>query len=900
MQVRIQARRERAAFYGALMAAAMAVSGSGGPASAQPWEDRLPDVGHGGASDRSDGPRGGLRLAQAGSLQRGFGIPAQPLASALTLFGQQSGLQVSVDGALVRGLSTSGVQGRMTAERAVQRLLAGTGLSYDFVGTATIVIQRPGADGSGPVDGELLERITVESPSGSEPGDEPFRTPGSSAYISGEQIERVRPSSPGDIFRDAPGVLSGSNHNGPAIDVNIRGVQGHNRVKVMVEGTQQESSSYRGYAGPDNRTYVDPELIGGIEIEKGPGSGPYGAGTTAGVVNVRLLGADDIVRDGQLFGARLRGGVGNNAVGPRFRDFIIWQRNGDGELLEEGGEDFTHENWFGSFAGAIKDENFEVVAAYARQKQGNYFSGTHGPTTYDWTFNDFRYPLVPGKKRTDTVEYAPKAIPGGEVPNTAKETTSWLLKGVGRLDGGHTLELGALDYKGEFGRVFPSLVRLYPLQQYGHMRAESKRYWSKYTWDPDNDLIAFNANVWTALSEEGSVRSGAAALETSSWGTEVWNASKFETPIGGVALSYGGSYASSSLTLPNRADGTRRVAGGYADAALAPFEWLTFNAGLRYDHFDSDGYSERRVCNWSVSPPCVNVKREGTLQDSAVSPRLGVTIEPIEGLQLFAQYSEGFRPPSIVETSGSGPSGNFEFNPDLRPERLESWELGVNVLHDGLLRADDAFRAKLVYFDNTHTDYIVRGPVPGTRRDLQFLNIPGANIKGFEASVSYDVGFLFASVGFNYLSEFEYCYERWRTVVVKEGTRYRPKPELVPDDCHDVAFVSDWQNSYMPPQYTGSATLGMRLFDQSLVLGARVSFHGEAVLPMPEESGLNFPIRWSEAQIVDLFGSYTFNDRATLGFSVENLTDRFYVSPLAVAQIPSPGRTARVDFTLRF
>ncbi|MCG8558281.1 MAG: hypothetical protein MI824_00640, partial [Hyphomicrobiales bacterium] len=106
MQVRIQARRERAAFYGALMAAAMAVSGSGGPASAQPWEDRLPDVGHGGASDRSDGPRGGLRLAQAGSLQRGFGIPAQPLASALTLFGQQSGLQVSVDGALVRGLST--------------------------------------------------------------------------------------------------------------------------------------------------------------------------------------------------------------------------------------------------------------------------------------------------------------------------------------------------------------------------------------------------------------------------------------------------------------------------------------------------------------------------------------------------------------------------------------------------------------------------------------------------------------------------------------------------------------------------------------------------------------------------------------------------------------------------
>lgn len=34
-----------------------------------------------------------------------FNIPAQPLTSALAAFGQQSGLQVTVNGALVRGMS---------------------------------------------------------------------------------------------------------------------------------------------------------------------------------------------------------------------------------------------------------------------------------------------------------------------------------------------------------------------------------------------------------------------------------------------------------------------------------------------------------------------------------------------------------------------------------------------------------------------------------------------------------------------------------------------------------------------------------------------------------------------------------------------------------------------------
>ena len=37
-----------------------------------------------------------------------------------------------------------------------------------------------------------------------------------------------------------------------------------------------------------------------------------------------------------------------------------------------------------------------------------------------------------------------------------------------------------------------------------------------------------------------------------------------------------------------------------------------------------------------------------------------------------------------------------------------------------------------------------------------------------------------------------------------------------------------------------------------------------------------------------------------MNFSVENLTDQFYVSPLLVTPMPSPGRTARLSLTGRF
>ncbi|RCK29514.1 TonB-dependent siderophore receptor [Thalassospira lucentensis] len=90
-----------------------------------------------------------------------FDIPAQSLTSALAQFGVQSGLQVTVDGALVRGLEGRAVTGTMRADTALEVLLGGTGLNYDVTGDGTVVIEALQTGAA--ADGEVLDPVRVEA-----------------------------------------------------------------------------------------------------------------------------------------------------------------------------------------------------------------------------------------------------------------------------------------------------------------------------------------------------------------------------------------------------------------------------------------------------------------------------------------------------------------------------------------------------------------------------------------------------------------------------------------------------------------------------------------------------------------------------------------------------------------
>src|SRR5690349_14812136 len=60
-----------------------------------------------------------------------FRIPAQPVQSALALFAKQSGIQILFPYDRVAGLLTQSVNGKMTPDAALSRLIAGTGLKMN-------------------------------------------------------------------------------------------------------------------------------------------------------------------------------------------------------------------------------------------------------------------------------------------------------------------------------------------------------------------------------------------------------------------------------------------------------------------------------------------------------------------------------------------------------------------------------------------------------------------------------------------------------------------------------------------------------------------------------------------------------------------------------------------------
>lgn len=69
-----------------------------------------------------------------------FSIPAQPLISAISRYGDATGSEALYDASLAIGRVSGDVQGVLTPSEALQRLLARTGLSARFVAEGTFVV----------------------------------------------------------------------------------------------------------------------------------------------------------------------------------------------------------------------------------------------------------------------------------------------------------------------------------------------------------------------------------------------------------------------------------------------------------------------------------------------------------------------------------------------------------------------------------------------------------------------------------------------------------------------------------------------------------------------------------------------------------------------------------------
>ncbi|MDR6100973.1 hemoglobin/transferrin/lactoferrin receptor protein [Agrobacterium larrymoorei] len=573
---------------------------------------------------------GHARAQEVADAQKAFAIAPQPLASALTLFGQQSGLQISVDAAAVRDHRTRGVHSTLTAERALAEILAGSNLTYRFLGPRTVIISAHVDSGASSAEGATVLRPIVIKGSRTL-ADDPYRTAGSSTYISGEKIERFRGTSVGDMLSGTPGVLNGDNRNGAALDVNIRGMQGQGRVPVVVDGAQQETTVYRGYAGVAGRSFIDPDFIGSVMVEKGPNSSADGAGVIGGVVRMNTITPDDILLPDKSFGVRFKGGFNSNSssIPPLYTTGGLYgqQAYPSASLPGSfGGSDGMDRPGFleptggnGSVAAAYRSENLDIVAGFARRQNGNYHAGTKGDVPSPVLFPDcgrVTEQLTCSLPRPGWTAVGFSGLnrfrAGEEVLNTSQSNTSTLLKTTVRLPYDQKIDLGYIHYESRYGEIMPSQIVYsgdYGAYQATLSQVEMDTYTAKYGWNPeDSDLVNVKLSAWMTNADLTTPMQwywpavGTPADPTFDnyygaanrrWGINAENTSRFDTAWGDLSFNYGGSFTHELIepgegaNLPNAREGNRREASIFTSGEWKPTQWLTLNGSLRYSEFKS-------------------------------------------------------------------------------------------------------------------------------------------------------------------------------------------------------------------------------------------------------------------------------------------------------------------------
>lgn len=802
-----------------------------------------------------------------------FAMPKQTIGRAIADIGALSGWRILYSVSLPGNAFAAPVVGDYTVPEALALALSHTALTYRLVGPrAAMIVSTADVDDEEAV---LLAPITVR---GERPAsgagfqgtpDWVYETPESVSVISREAIESNPPRNTGDIFRGVSGTFVADNPQDPGVNVNVRGLQDQTRVNMMIDGARQNFQQ----SGHDSTAYVylDPNLVREVEVEKSVTSGVGGAASLGGSVDFRTIRADDLLDPGETYGGMFDVTSGTNAY---------------------------HISGAASVAARVTDR-FSFLAAASHKRLGEYAIGKNGEVV----------------NHNDVAQEAPVF--------TGLDTWSGLLKAEAKLTDDMDVELSWLGYDGDFSTGTSDFSDTDSL--INHTITATHR------WNPSSGWLDLETRLWYNHTQNEQHRPARTtydafdvdyALDT--FGGSIENTSRFEIPFATLSLNYGAeAFRDETDTASVGADpeddpdgawfagpnpiGERDVISGFAGATLEHDDWLTLSGGLRYDYYDLSGVagirgrveSDVEVCETRIIfgrpiTTCgypivdkyfpVDVEKSG----GKLLPSAKIAVEPFEGAQVFVGYSEGYRPPTIMETvlGGSHIGGIAAFgpNPGLKPEESQTWEIGANLSFDRLLTENDKLRLKVVGFNRTVDNYIAIGgsvqyDPPDDNDDAPFyqayVNVDGeTKMRGVELEANYDVGFLYAGASFTYMkSDF--------------ATQYLNSN----GDPTDVGLLY-----FAPPKMKFAIDAGARFFDQSLTLGGRVTRVG----PSEYDGMTATQYELDDYTVFDLYGGYQLTDAARIRFGVNNLTDVAYVPALGAPSYPAPGRTGNLSLKVEF
>lgn len=514
---------------------------------------------------------------------------------------------------LMAGLALAGVVPAPAAERAARSAFADTSKAVLFLKETLVT-------------GARYPRLYYESPQ-------------ALSFVSSQQLRESAPVVLGDVLSTLPGVES--NKDSPWEQrPSIRGLTGQ-RVLVLVDGSPM--NSVRGN-GP-HPSLLDPTQVERIEVVRGPSSVAYGSDAIGGVINIitrepRFSAADQVLSGSASLGGSVSGLPARNGS----LEFSARARKLSGFFAASGRKTDDYRN----AAGTIPHSSFSDWNALAnlRYDLGDRLALKGGYQLY----------------RASKV-----GIPGLDVSVPGYSQT-FQFKNYDR-DYAHL----ALDHQYAVSSWLAS--------------THIKTYWQREHRNFFSDIgitipMGPGVNGQLALAKDR-------GLDLNTYGLQVQMTSRrtavyrFSAGVDASRDMTGGTnselqrmtspYGNSESTVLSSSVPTGRF-DNYAgfvqgEFFLAP-KW-TLNSGGRLTHY-------RYRTDYTLMQPGFHFEPK-RLDDDALSGSLGLVYNPVADLHLTANVANGYREPNAQDLFFSGP-GSVGFvvgNPDLRPERSVSYDLGL-------------------------------------------------------------------------------------------------------------------------------------------------------------------------------------------------------------------------------
>lgn len=541
--------------------------------------------------------------------------------------------------------------------------------------------------------------------------------------VSQDRLKDELAASISDVFQHVPGIdYEAAGTRFGAEGISIRGIGG-NRVAILVDGVPLSDQFDVGSFSNATRDFLDTGLIHSIEVLHGPASALYGSAAIGGVVSVRtpdpadVAGSDGVGGDalatwrgsdqsahgqatialngtsaGLVFGASRRDGHESDAAAaPSGVDTRDYDRQT--ALLKFVGDDSSGNTWRASFIHQDSESKSDLNSMLG---QGRFRSTTA-------LEGDDRYEM--------------------QLLNLALEfgsAESWVDAGIVRaFYEDASVEQATLDERGN-ARTPVSINRYFSFDQ--RIGGVDINLWKDFAGDLVSHRLGFGVEYRDRRTEE--YRDGLSTDMTSGQQTSVLLGEEF--PLRDFPIS----------------ETTETAA--YVEDTISIGDWILI-AALRADRFE---LSPKQDAMYLEDYPFAELI---SLDESDLSPKLGIIWQAAPGMDLYAQYSHGFRAPPYADANIGLDIPFFNYraipNPDLKSESSDGFDLGIRLISVNA-------SARLSLFHTRYEDFIeskVRlGEDPETGQTLfQSQNLRATTIEGVEGAYEIRFGGARRAFGFD-------------------------------------------------------------------------------------------------------------------------------------------------------